>query len=103
MIRFRCAIGVTLSFPFKCPLLLTTSDHCIDALRQTLMCHGDISPLPFRINEHTDMWTPYFATRHQCRDFDKIKQWAIDHRASKFDNHAPGPERKEELKKLVVG
>jgi hypothetical protein len=52
-------------------------DHCIETLRLTLMCHGDITPLLIR----EDLKAPTgqsldFNTHHKCRNFDKISDWA---------------------------
>lgn len=54
-------------------------DHCIDALRQFVMCQGDIGVFSFHypLNDG-DPW-PNYSTPHTCRNFDSIRQWAIDH------------------------
>jgi hypothetical protein len=56
------------------------TDHCIDALRQSVMCHGDVATLYWQ-------WTPGFVepqawkpTTHTCRNFDKIEDWAAKNR-----------------------
>jgi hypothetical protein len=51
-------------------------DHCIEALRLTLMCHGDTTPL-FIMN---DSIAPHgiradFSPHHKCRKFDKLRTW----------------------------
>ncbi|KAM3461042.1 hypothetical protein NHJ6243_005359 [Beauveria neobassiana] len=54
-------------------------DHCIDLLRQTLMCHGDISLHPFEwIDEYRFPW-PTEQTEHQCRNWDKLVAWSKEH------------------------
>lgn len=51
-------------------------DHCIEAIRLSLMCYSDITPV---LNEHYD--DPNFDrkadfnTHHQCRNFDKIAEY----------------------------
>ncbi|PMD48120.1 hypothetical protein L207DRAFT_391616, partial [Hyaloscypha variabilis F] len=55
-------------------------DHCIDGLRQHLMCTADITPYSFHYNLN-DFYHPFpqiWATGI-CRDFDKIKNWALGH------------------------
>lgn len=54
------------------------TDHCIDMIRQRLTCTADIGLV-------TGVWVetysepyPDFSTRHVCRDFDKIRGWAMD-------------------------
>lgn len=54
-------------------------DHCIDLLRQTLMCHGDISLHPFEwIDDYRFPW-PTERTEHQCRSWDKLVAWSKAH------------------------
>lgn len=48
-------------------------DHCIDILRQILMCHADVSPTPFFYRASDDNVNSVLANTHMCRDFDKIK------------------------------
>ncbi|RFU35198.1 hypothetical protein B7463_g1173, partial [Scytalidium lignicola] len=51
-------------------------DHCIDLLRQTLMCHGDITPVPFVYKREIDSVHPAMKSTHMCRDYSKIQEWA---------------------------
>jgi hypothetical protein len=56
-------------------------DHCLDMLRQYLMCKSDLTLISsYWINT---TWRikpfPKFATRHQCRNFDDILNWAKEH------------------------
>ncbi|XWW94005.1 hypothetical protein V2A60_001945 [Cordyceps javanica] len=54
-------------------------DHCIDLLRQTLMCHGDISLHSFEwIDDYRFPW-PTERTEHQCRNWDKLVAWSRAH------------------------
>ncbi|KAI1777866.1 hypothetical protein F4818DRAFT_408156 [Hypoxylon cercidicola] len=58
-------------------------DHCIDALRQFVMCQGDISVFSFDFPFNDgDPW-PNYSTPRTCRNFNSIKQWAIDHTVPK--------------------
>ncbi|KAI0512697.1 hypothetical protein F5B22DRAFT_614882 [Xylaria bambusicola] len=54
-------------------------DHCIDALRQFVICQGDIGVFSFNfpLNDG-DPW-PNYSTPHTCRNFESIRQWAVDH------------------------
>jgi len=51
--------------------------HCLDILRQQLMCNVDIGVLgqvwlyPSAPEAYVD-----FNTRHKCRNFDAVRQWA---------------------------
>ncbi|KAJ9606918.1 hypothetical protein H2200_008929 [Cladophialophora chaetospira] len=60
-------------------------EHCVDSLRQTLMCHADVSPIPFHINRPMDSGIfPRLATTHTCRNFTKVQEWAREHSAGDF-------------------
>ncbi|KAH8814874.1 hypothetical protein F5884DRAFT_851384 [Xylogone sp. PMI_703] len=51
-------------------------NHCLDLLRQTLMCHADITPVPFYHKARDDSIHPLPRTTHMCRDYSKIQEWA---------------------------
>ncbi|KAI1117119.1 hypothetical protein F5Y14DRAFT_404880 [Nemania sp. NC0429] len=54
-------------------------DHCIDALRQFVMCQGDIGVFSFNYPFNDgDPW-PNYSTPHTCRNFESIRQWGVDH------------------------
>ncbi|KAI9744826.1 MAG: hypothetical protein M1818_001751 [Claussenomyces sp. TS43310] len=57
-------------------------DHCLDSIRQSLMCSGDVTPLPWKWRKNdtdgTDLLVPEAHVTHTCRDFDAIVQWAKD-------------------------
>ncbi|KAL0937293.1 uncharacterized protein CTRU02_207024 [Colletotrichum truncatum] len=61
-------------------------DHCVDSIRQTLMCHSDVSPIPFHVNVPANIGIfPRLATTHTCRNFTKIQEWAKDRWAGDWD------------------
>ncbi|KAK2030364.1 hypothetical protein LX32DRAFT_328132 [Colletotrichum zoysiae] len=48
--------------------------HCINHLRQAIQCHGDLTPMEWRrVGKKIILNT---ETRHTCRDFDRIREWA---------------------------
>jgi hypothetical protein len=53
-------------------------DHCIDAIRQSLMCHADLTPIPSRWFE--GLGQSYIDTNrpHVCRNWSKIRSWATE-------------------------
>ncbi|KAL7806874.1 tat pathway signal sequence [Trichoderma gracile] len=54
-------------------------DHCIDLLRQVLMCHGDVSMSTFDwIDNYRWPW-PNFTVQHECRKWDVLDEWAEKH------------------------
>jgi hypothetical protein len=52
------------------------ADHCIDMLRQVLMCNSDTSLVVTHWTKKTDTPTPYFSTAHKCRDPEQVLAWA---------------------------
>lgn len=50
-------------------------DHCIEALRELIMCGGNMTPIPLKWSENGKRMNPDFATVHECRDFGKLKEW----------------------------
>lgn len=59
-------------------VLRTFPGHCLDMLRQQLMCTADTGVLG-------QIWIagpePFvdFNTKHKCRNFEAVRQWAEDH------------------------
>ncbi|KAI8633233.1 hypothetical protein F5Y19DRAFT_471501 [Xylariaceae sp. FL1651] len=51
-------------------------DHCIDYLRQTLMCHGDASPVNHKWYPQSHRYGPDFSVVHNCKPFDELVQWS---------------------------
>jgi len=49
--------------------------HCIDYLRQSLMCHTDTNIEPVIEDLHG---VKGFGTEHQCRDFNRAKEWVTE-------------------------
>ncbi len=56
--------------------------HCLDILRQQLMCTVDIGVLG-QVWWNRDQPTAYpdFNTQHKCRNFEEVRQWAFEHQA----------------------
>lgn len=58
---------------------LEHADHCIDTLRQVLMCHGDIALMTYDwIDDYRWPW-PNFHADHECRRWDLLEQWSAEH------------------------
>ncbi|EJC99578.1 uncharacterized protein FOMMEDRAFT_43149, partial [Fomitiporia mediterranea MF3/22] len=52
--------------------------HCLDALRQSLTCNADIATYVWHWDPEDEMVKPTGNVVHSCRDFDKLKEWAIE-------------------------
>jgi hypothetical protein len=53
-------------------------DHCIDHLRQMIMCNADMTPIPSRYfpgikQNYIDSDQP-----HTCRNFEKLRDWVTE-------------------------
>ncbi|KAK3499427.1 uncharacterized protein B0T23DRAFT_424892 [Neurospora hispaniola] len=46
--------------------------HCIENLRQTIMCKSNISTIPWIYTGRVHENFPSAKTTHVCRDFDKL-------------------------------
>ncbi|KAF1956841.1 hypothetical protein CC80DRAFT_392219, partial [Byssothecium circinans] len=54
-------------------------DHCIDALRQFVMCQADTNVFPFRFPFNDgDPWPDYSSPR-MCRNYERVREWAVEH------------------------
>jgi DNA mismatch repair ATPase MutS len=51
-------------------------DHCVDAIRQSLMCTADVSVLVWRWNKKRQQNMEVGQIAHTCRNFEKIQAWA---------------------------
>jgi hypothetical protein len=60
-------------------------DHCLDYIRQALMCNADASFEPL-----TSVGINGMGAVHQCRDFNKIFSWAYEHRSDKVHGSGYG-------------
>ncbi|KAJ7219754.1 hypothetical protein C8J57DRAFT_1393854, partial [Mycena rebaudengoi] len=54
--------------------------HCIDIMRETVMCAADVTPMPGRYSSDNDGPEVLFltSTEHWCQDFGRIKDWALE-------------------------
>lgn len=51
--------------------------HCIDSIRQSIMCHSDITPLVLQWDDNLQKSRHRANLPHSCRNFDKIREWAM--------------------------
>ncbi|KAK3356986.1 hypothetical protein B0T25DRAFT_566310 [Lasiosphaeria hispida] len=62
-------------------------DHCIEAIRQNLMCQSDVSVFTFKTfpelaDEGIEGEWPDFEINHMCRNFEAVRKWNNDHVAA---------------------
>lgn len=60
-------------------------DHCIDSLRQYLMCTADVTPVFLELKPDTVSGARGdFSTFHKCRNFEKLTKWLDDNLSPDF-------------------
>jgi len=57
-------------------------EHCLDRLRQAVICHGDLTPSPLYVFEGFPVALGK-SGKHTCRRFEPIREW-MDQRADKL-------------------
>lgn len=60
-------------------------DHCIDSIRQSLMCHADVTPLPFMWSEASHEALAVATVLHSCKDFGAVHRWGRENHVRGFD------------------
>lgn len=63
--------------------------HCLDILRQQLMCTADFNVFGQVWVEGMDAAFPDFMTQHKCKDFESIRQWAHDNQIAEDEMASP--------------
>lgn len=61
------------------------ADHCIDDIRQSLMCHADLSVVTFDWQPGHRKPGPNFHLDQTCVDWDALDAWAAKRSFSIFD------------------
>jgi len=59
------------------------TDHCVNSIRQSIMCSIDVTPNVWSWDERRQRNFPRLDSVHSCRNFEKIKEWAINHHIHK--------------------
>lgn len=65
---------------------LSFLDHCIDSLRQRLMCTADVGLVPFFWVGDDGGTDPEFSRTHTCRDFETLHGWMREHMVTPDSN-----------------
>ena len=53
-------------------------DHCIESIRQSLVCSADVSPLVWQWVDRVQEVRLAGNIIHTCRNFEKIRRWALE-------------------------
>jgi Mycotoxin biosynthesis protein UstYa len=62
------------------------TDHCVDALRESIQCSGDLTPIPIILPYEGIRQIPDTAQVHTCRNFDVLKDLVYVRNTSDFMN-----------------
>jgi hypothetical protein len=60
-------------------------DHCIDQMRQSLMCTVDVTPIPYEWYPKYGAYMPSTGIMHTCRNFEAVQDWAKKRPAGTWD------------------
>ncbi|KAI1330219.1 hypothetical protein F5Y16DRAFT_408705 [Xylariaceae sp. FL0255] len=63
---------------FQSPMLRTHTDHCIEMLRQTIMCSADLHIITYDWVEKVDWPWPDFSISRNCRNYEALHDWALE-------------------------
>lgn len=55
-----------------------SAEHCVEQIRQVIMCYGDLSTVSWEWDQKEDLPASKFATTRICRNFDNIHAWATE-------------------------
>lgn len=61
------------------------TDHCIDIIRQSLMCSADTGIFSYVWVEGYPRPFPDFSVYHKCRNFDVVLDWAKENQVTDVD------------------
>jgi choline dehydrogenase-like flavoprotein len=69
---------------FKPYFSFTALGHCINSLREFIMCKADMTPIRLVPPEEAEVpkAIPDFRTTHVCRDYNKLLEWARTERSA---------------------
>ncbi|KAI9658361.1 MAG: hypothetical protein M1821_002494 [Bathelium mastoideum] len=62
------------------------TEHCIELLRQGVMCRGDPTLITFRWGHTVKLPQPDFTLQHECVDWEYLMEWATGHSINVFED-----------------
>lgn len=74
---FRLHVSKSRSHSPQCRSKLTSTAHCLDTIRQVLMCNVDTGVLgQVWYDRKNPSAFPDFNTKHTCKNYEDIKKWS---------------------------
>ncbi|PMD34953.1 hypothetical protein L207DRAFT_436684, partial [Hyaloscypha variabilis F] len=61
------------------------NDHCIEVLRQGVICRGDISLVTIQWQASQKLPVADFTAPHECVNFDSLNDWARERRINAME------------------
>ncbi|EHK24158.1 uncharacterized protein TRIVIDRAFT_148840, partial [Trichoderma virens Gv29-8] len=80
--HLRKVIDADFYYPKGLPPLRVHTDHCLDVLRESVQCHGDLTPIPYRPDKNSSYYYSDSIQVHTCRNFDVLRHWLANKRES---------------------
>lgn len=74
LLRLHLGTLLETTFPYTTDLSLTI-DHCVDILRQVVMCSADVTLITGVWVEGYPRLSADFNTQHKCRDYETLIEW----------------------------
>ena len=59
-------------------------DHCVESLRELIMCEGNMTPIPIEWSSTGRRINPNYAQKHTCRNFEALRKWTTDRANNPF-------------------
>jgi hypothetical protein len=72
--------GIQIFLIIQLGIINEESEHCIEHLRQSIMCSGDFALDYWRYDKETDKNWLKTDVPHICRDFTAINDWVLENR-----------------------
>ena len=64
-------------YPVQNAANLQSIDHCVDLLRQIILCDADVGLIVYHWEGKDRIPQAKFATEHVCRNYDRINDWVL--------------------------
>jgi len=71
--------------------MLIFLDHCLEILRMNVQCNADVGVFTFYLLEGDPLPWPELNSWHQCRNFDRVREWALDNSVGNMERGDVSP------------
>ncbi|KAE8444189.1 hypothetical protein EG329_000786 [Mollisiaceae sp. DMI_Dod_QoI] len=67
------------------------TDHCLEILRMNVQCNADVGVFTFYLLEGDPLPWPELNSWHQCRNFNAVRDWALDNSVGNMERGDVSP------------